>query len=164
MIDSNKKLEAYLRTEFDELRNKGSIISPSSKYFGEIGSTQNEDIPYVLQLKVKQNAVKEIFSNIIDDSILYNLEITGSPITDSYRFKMEFVCSYNPIHEPHERFGQRKKNNFSWVIDMDSCNLIDAKVFKDCRKIYEEIKKLGISNYDLKKSTGKLRYLTIKPY
>jgi 23S rRNA (uracil-5-)-methyltransferase RumA len=161
-IDSNKKLEQYLNNEFHKLRQNGKIITPNSKYFGQIGSTSCEDIPYELQLATKLNSLKIIFQDLLTDEQLSNYMIVQSPKLYEYRLKMDFVCAYNPIYEPHSRFGQRKKGNFSWIVDMDECNLISDKWFKKIRQLYEFLNKKGIRNYDVKKQDGELKYIVSK--
>src|SRR5258708_1084856 len=135
-IDSNKKLEQFLNNEFSNLRKKGEIIKPNSKYFNEIGSTTIEDIEYFKQLEIKLKALKNIFFEM-DENIINSYEMIASPKLYEYRFKMDFVCSFNPLFEPNNRFGQRKKGNYNWVIDMDECNLIQYEWFKKIREVYD---------------------------
>ncbi len=162
MIDSNKKLEQYLNNEFHKFRQAGKIIEPNSKYFGQIGSTTCEDIPYELQLETKLNALKFLFQDLLVEKQISNYELIQSPKLYEYRLKMDFVCSYNPIFEPHSRFGQRKKGNFNWIVDMDECNLISQEWFKKIRSIYDFLQDNGIRNYDVKKHDGELRYIVSK--
>lgn len=158
------KIERLLEQKFSVLRKDGKTITPDSKYFGEIGSTSCEDIDYQDQLRVKKEIVKEIFSDSLEleNCLLESIEIEPSSKIYEYRFKMDFVCAFNPIYAPHSRMGQRKKGKFNWVVDMDECNLISKEWFKKIRKVYELMIKNKIQNYDLKTSDGDLRYLVSK--
>jgi 23S rRNA (uracil-5-)-methyltransferase RumA len=160
-IKSNKDLKKFLTNSFDELRKVGKINPNVSKYFGEIGSTDCEDIHYEDQVRIKLDAIKSIFSEFIANNNL-SVGITKSPQESHYRFKMDYVCSFDPFHEPHNRFGQRKKSRFNWVVDMDSCILFPNNWTKGAREVYELLLNKGIRNYDLVKQDGFLRYLVIK--
>lgn len=164
-ITSNKTLKKYFDQKFNDARKNLKLNLQVSKYFGEIGSTQIEDIFYKDQLAIKKEALHEIFSNEelkLSSEVLNNFEIIKSPKIEEYRFRMDFVCSFNPFYEPHERMGQRKRKRFNFVVDMDECNLIPRDIFKKVRSIYEYAKKLGLRDYDLVKHDGELRYLVVK--
>ena len=163
-MDSNRKLEQFIDKEFEKIRKKKKNINATSKYFQEIGSTTCEDIPYDLQLDIKKSALINIFQNLATEEVLNKIQLTASPKTLEYRLKMDFVCSYDPTHEPKSRFGQRKKGKFNWIVDMNECNLIDSKWFKKIRQLYDLTQELGIRNYDLKKFDGELRYIVTKIY
>ena len=165
-IDSNKKLKQFFNVEFSKFRNKfrDDLIKKPSKYFGEIGSTLIEDIPYKNQLDIKKNAIVKIFNGVVEDNILDQLEIVGSNKIYEYRLKMEFVSSFNPFYEPNNRLGQRKLGNFNWVVDMDECCLVDRNWFLKVRKVYEFLINSGVKTYDLVSHKGNLRYLVLKSY
>lgn len=163
-ISTNKELDQYLHTEFSKLRSAGVVETNTSKFFGQIGSTLTEDIPYKNQLEVKLNSCRNLFSELIDEQILNKLEITPSPETFEYRFKTEFVCSFNPKFEPNTRFGQRKKGSFNWVVDLDEFNLVPQVWFNKTREIFELLTNKGLKSYDLKTHQGELRYLVLKVY
>jgi len=159
-IDSNKKLKQFFNLEFRKIRESKANTRASSKYFGEIGSTEIEDIPYDLQIQIKADSLQHIFSKITGDLI----EIEKSPALEKYRFRMDFVCDFNPFHEPNNRFGQRKKGKYNWVIDMDECVLIPKNWFNKSREVYKFINNLGLRNYDLVKKDGELRYMVIRQF
>jgi len=162
---TSKEYQKALDSAFNDYRkNNSDKLLQGSKYFNQIGSTLLEDIPYNNQLKIKNNVLNHLFAATVDNKILEKTEIIASPKTTEYRLKAEFVTSYNPKFEPFNRMGQRKKGNFSWVIDLDEYVLIDKAVFNKIRQVYEYALSLGINGYDLRMNTGDLRYLTIKSY
>ncbi|MDQ6986140.1 MAG: methyltransferase [Candidatus Dojkabacteria bacterium] len=162
MIDSNKKLKKFFNTEFDKLREEGQIEENTSEYFGLIGSTQIEDIPYIKQLEVKIASLKDIYEKLIDISLLENIQIVPSDKIYEYRFRMDYVTCYDPIFEPNNRLGQRKHGRYNIVVDMHKPVLFKDEWFQKVRKIYEFLQSKGIENYDLVKHTGNLRYLVIR--
>lgn len=155
---TNKEFKRRLNSAFLEYRNQNlnELVTPS-KFFNQIGSTELEDIAYNKQVEIKLDVLSKIFNEYYKD-----LDIIKSPKETEYRFKVEFVTSYNPIFEPNSRMGQRKKGNFSWVVDLDEYILIPGNIFKKVRSIYEYARTLGFQGYDLKKNIGDLRYLTVK--
>lgn len=164
-LDSNKKLKNFYAQRFGDIRANETLVESTSKYFGEVGSTPLEDIPYKRQVEVKKDALKTIFSNKnleLSKEMISQIDVIESPITEEYRLKMEFVADFNPFQNPSSRFGQRKKGKFNWVIDMDESNLTDKRWFKKLRKLYEKLQSLGIRNYDLVKHDGNLRYLVLR--
>ncbi|MCA9380870.1 class I SAM-dependent RNA methyltransferase [Candidatus Dojkabacteria bacterium] len=162
IIDSNKKYKQFVNSKAQELRSAGKIQSNPSTYFGEIGSIPLEDLKYSDQLNIKLESVKNIFSEILDSNFINNYKIIGSPKQYEYRFRMDYVCSFNPIHKPNNRFGQRKAGKFNWVVDMDESVLFSKDWFKKVREVYQKAIELEIPLYDLVKHTGELRYLVIR--
>lgn len=128
-------------------------------YLSETGSAPIANIKYEIQLETKRSLLQELFCDYVRHD---NYEFFSSPKEFEYRFKMDYVCSFNPKFEPFSRFGQRKFKNFSWVIDMHDDILIPSEYFKKIRSIYDFLQNRGIENYDLKMSSGNLRYITIK--
>jgi len=162
---TSREFDKNLEFQFNKYRieNPDKLLV-GSKYSKEIGSTRIEDIPYPEQIKIKTNILKELFSFSVSENILNTFQVIESPKITEYRFKVEFVTSFNPKFEPHNRFGQRKKGNFSWVVDLDEYILIEKKLFKKTRKVYDYAISLGLTGYDLRMNTGDLRYITIKSY
>ncbi len=166
MINSNKTYKLFLTKEFDLIR-KNKIIEPNvSKYFGQIGSTLLEDIPYSSQLEIKLKAVKEAFNQILQlqPELENKWEIIESPSQFKYRFRMDFVCAFNPYEEPSNKFGQRQKKRFNKVVDMFECNLVSDIWFKKTRNVFDLLIESGIQCYDLVKNFGFLRYLVLREY
>ncbi|MCA9386544.1 class I SAM-dependent RNA methyltransferase [Candidatus Dojkabacteria bacterium] len=162
IIDSNKKYKQFVNTEAIKLRSANKVNTNHSNYFRDIGSIPLEDINYSDQLAIKLKALKNIFTKIIPNSTLDRLEIVPSPETYEYRFRMDYVCSFNPIHEPNNRLGQRKAGKFNWVVDMEDSVLFSKTWFKKVREVYKKALELEIPLYDLVKHTGELRYLVVR--
>jgi tRNA/tmRNA/rRNA uracil-C5-methylase (TrmA/RlmC/RlmD family) len=115
-LDSNKKLKNFYAQRFGDIRANETLVESTSKYFGEVGSTPLEDIPYKRQVEVKKDALKTIFSNEdleLSQEMISQIDVIESPTTEEYRLKMEFVADFNPFQNPSSRFGQRKKGKFN---------------------------------------------------
>ncbi len=145
MINSNKTYKSFIKTEASKLRASEIINKDTSKYFPDIGSIPLEDIPYSNQIEIKEKALKNIYPSF------KNIEVAASDQTYNYRFKMDYVCSYNPFHEPNNRLGQRKAGKFNWVIDMTEAVLFSCEWFNKARKLFELALEQGIELYDLVK-------------
>ena len=157
MIKTNKSLKKFLLAEALKLRQKNLINSTPSKYFSKIGSIPLEDLFYKDQIRIKKEALNQIYKNI-------QIELVPSDKIYNYRFRMDYVCSFNPFHEPKNRFGQRKAGKYNWVIDMDEAILFNKKLFKDARKLFNLAIYSGINIYDLVKHSGDLRYIVLKAW
>lgn len=164
LINSNKSFKHFLNDYFNNLRSKGEVIRPSSQYFGQIGSIPLEDISYSNQLEGKLATLKELFKEYLSSEQLETYAIKESPLTYGYRFKMDYVCSFNPFEDPNNKFGQRQKKRFNRVVDMTSCTLIPEDIFINVRKVYDFFRESNVQNYDLVKHIGNLRYLTVKQF
>ncbi len=162
---TSKEYEKSLNNAFSRFRKENSSeLINGSKFFEQIGSTLLEDIPYKNQLAVKESVLKDLLKENTPKEVIENAKIIASPLQTHYRFKAEFVTSFNPKFEPFNRFGQRKKGNFNWVVDLDEYILIEPEVFKKVRQVYDFAISLELNGYDLRQNTGDLRYLTIKSY
>lgn len=144
--------------EYQKLRNLGKTEDATSEYFGQIGSIPIEDIKYTDQIEIKEKLLNELFEN----KIPYELILEPSPLNKEYRFRMDYVCTNNPKFEPHNRMGQRKRGNFNWVIDMETCPLMNKEWFERVRNVYKKAIELGIPMYDVVSHKGNLRYLIIR--
>ncbi len=156
IIDSNKTYKKFLVESANKLRREGKVKDQPSLYFGQIGSIPLEDLNYEDQIFIKNQALNIIFNN------KYKINITKSDIIHEYRFRMDYVCSYNPFHEPNNRFGQRKAGRFNWVVDMSEPVLFKKEWFLKARLLFELAISEGIEIYDLVKHTGDLRYIVVK--
>lgn len=162
---TSKEYKTFVDKTFESYRNKNKEhLLKGSKYFNEIGSTDYEDIPYKDQLFLKLECIKKLFKNTVDQALINELKIVEAKQINHYRLKTEFATINNPVYPPHNRFGQRKKSNFSWVVDLDEYILIDKDLFKRTRALFDYSIGLEIINYDFKKKSGNLRYLTVKAY
>lgn len=157
-IDSNKKLKKFLNDNAARLRSDGKINKNSYKLKteSEIGSIPLEDIEYSDQQELKSKALAHIFD--------LNIELIPSPKIYEYRFKMDYVASFNPFFEPQNRLGQRKQKRFNHVEDMSESVLFNKELFSKLREVYKLMLKLDIRTYDLVKHDGNLRYLVVKSH
>lgn len=154
IIDSNKKLKKYYRV----CLKAESTAPPRCSHFGECGGCALQKFRYEDQLDIKRIALTSILSPIISDGV----ELIGSKHQFGYRQRMDYVVTHNPIHEPHDRIGLRKRGNFNHVIDLDECYLIPVEWLPKLRRLFELAGSLEIPNYDLVPHTGDLRYFVIR--
>lgn len=153
LIDSNKKLKRYFA---EKLRELPGSAAPRCPHFGECGGCALQHLTESEQTSLKQEALNLILG--FDEEV----QLTPAPSEYEYRMRMDYVSIAHPIHAPHERLGLRKKGNFSYVIDLETCHLIPPTWFKKLRQIFNLATELELEKYDLVKYTGELRYLVIR--
>jgi tRNA/tmRNA/rRNA uracil-C5-methylase (TrmA/RlmC/RlmD family) len=140
-ISSNKQLKSFYAGELNVIKLT-SEAKARCGYFGECGGCALQNLSYDEQVALKEKAYKNIFSKLSED--LPPLEVLLSPDPYYYRLRMDYVLISHPIYEPHDRMGLRKKKNFSYVIDLESCHLIPIDKFVMLRKVFLKALELAI--------------------
>lgn len=118
------------------------------------GSCGWSHIPYEKQLKQKISDINGSFA--LKKLSCEVSEIVGSPKTEHYRNRMDFVIDWQGS------VGLREKGKWWRVIDNHPCFLADEKIdelFSACRTW---AKTCGLSFYDRKANVGLLRYAVIR--
>lgn len=154
-ITSNKSLKHYWNERINTLLK----VEPRCIHFGECGGCALQHISYEDQIATKHEIVRNILADHLED---VEVEITPSPNPYEYRLRMDYVTASDPIVEPNQRMGLRKRKSFNHVVDLSECHLIPVKYFPKIRKVFERSLELGLVPYDLVKQTGFLRYLIIR--
>jgi len=130
------------------------------KHFGMCGGCAYRDIPYEQQLKNKENEVKELISEYIDEDCIWE-GILPSPAIEEYRNKMEFSFGDSKKDGPLE-LGMHRKGSFYDIVTVDECRIVD----EDYRKIIKEtvayFRGKETPFYDKKSHHGYLRHLLVR--
>ncbi|MCS7317647.1 MAG: RsmD family RNA methyltransferase [Candidatus Dojkabacteria bacterium] len=147
-----------------KIQHSEVIRPPKSHYFGIVGSTNMEDVIYSVQLEIKKDVILSIFSPFQWEWNKFIFE--PSPIEFEYRFKMEYVASFDPNNNSGQKsmFGQRQTGRFNKVVDIHSDVLIPSCHFIQIRQLYEFLNSNNVINFDLINKTGELRYLVYKGF
>ena len=130
------------------------------KHFGMCGGCAYRDVPYEDQLKNKENEVKELIKEYIDDDCAWE-GILASPAIEGYRNKMEFSFGDSKKDGPLE-LGMHRKGSFYDIVTVDDCKIVD----EDYRKIIKEtvayFRGKETPYYHKKSHQGYLRHLLVR--
>ena len=130
------------------------------KHFGMCGGCAYRDIPYEKQLENKENEVKELIGEYLDDDCVWE-GILPSPAIEGYRNKMEFSFGDSKKDGPLE-LGMHRKGSFYDIVTVDDCKIVD----EDYRKIIKEtvayFRGKETSYYHKKSHQGYLRHLLVR--
>lgn len=103
--------------------------TPRCVHFGLCGGCRLQDYSYQDQLNAKQQAIKELFADVVPDEVLAAYKIEGSSKEYEYRVKMEYVLG-------PDKFGLRQLGQPWNIVNLTECHLIPAVVFAKVREFY----------------------------
>ncbi|MBI5408874.1 MAG: class I SAM-dependent RNA methyltransferase [Nitrospirae bacterium] len=110
-------------------------IRPACRYFGVCGGCHLQHAPYALQVRLKQEILRDCLKRLaqIENDL-------GKPIIDAdpwnYRLRGQFKTSHGVI-------GLYRENTRE-VVDMDNCPLMDEKINEGLKNIKPLLKSFGI--------------------
>lgn len=130
------------------------------KHFGMCGGCAYRDIPYDEQLKMKEDTVKDLLKDYIDDECIWE-GIKQSPCIDGYRNKMEF--SFGDAKKDGDlELGMHRRGSFYDIVSVTDCKIVD----EDYRKILSEtlsyFREKGTTYFHRKAHKGYLRHLLVR--
>jgi 23S rRNA (uracil1939-C5)-methyltransferase len=149
-------------------------VEPRCKYFGVCGGCKQQDLDYSVQLKYKQDQVKDVFERIGGFNDLSMEEIIPSDKIYYYRNKMEFsfaakrwlspeeIQNKDDIHDQYFALGLHIPRIFDKVLDIDECFLQSETSTKVLNFTRDFFKSRNVEPYSTKTHTGYLRNLAIR--
>lgn len=149
-------------------------VIPFCIHFGICGGCKWQMLPYTLQLKYKDQEVREVFRRIGKLSDVPILPIIGSEKSVHYRNKLEFTFSNKKFLSPEEltqlgenewpggALGYHVPRLYDKIIDIYECWLMDGIN----NKIRNLLRKFALANnysyYDIKEHKGFLRNIIVR--
>lgn len=128
-------------------------------HFGICGGCTYQTIPYVEQLKIKENQVKELLAGV---SSGFEFEgIKASPAVSGYRNKMEFSFGDEYKDGPLS-LGMHKRGSFYDVVTTTDCGIVDADFCVILKAVKGYFEALGIGFYKKMQHAGYLRHLLVR--
>ncbi len=135
-------------------------IKTDCEHFNICGGCKYRDVPYEEQLKMKEESVRELIKDYIDEECIWE-GVLGSPEIYGYRNKMEFsfgdACKDGPLE-----LGMHKRGSFHDIVTVHDCKIID----EDYRKILiftrDYFREKEIKYYHRKSHEGYLRHLIVR--
>lgn len=149
-------------------------IEPKCKHFGICGGCKQQDLEYEIQLKYKEEQVKDIFERIGGFTNFDILPIIPSEKNFFYRNKMEFsfankrwltdyeISSMQEVKDKDFALGFHIPNFYDKVLDIEECFLqseLSNRILNFTRSFF---KKRNVSIYSTQNHSGYLRNLVIR--
>ncbi|MCT4616834.1 MAG: 23S rRNA (uracil(1939)-C(5))-methyltransferase RlmD [Candidatus Gracilibacteria bacterium] len=162
-----KKSSFYECQIINTVKNAGYELPQRCDMDGVSGGARWQIIPYEKQLEIKSNQVKEAFFHLekFDNNINFE-EIEPSPLIDGYRNKMEYsfgnYISKKEGIDIRNNLGFHKQGEFSKVVDVRSCILVNDEFNKIFREFKKALLDLGYPAYDQYIHKGFYRHLMMR--
>lgn len=128
-------------------------------HFGICGGCSYRSLPYEEQLKIKEKQVHKLIDAVCSDYEF--LGITGSPVTEGYRNKMEFSFG-DEVKDGPLVLGLHKKGSVHDIVPVDSCMNVDEDYRKILKATYEYFSEKNIPFYHKFSHEGYLRNLLVR--
>ncbi len=97
-------------------------------HFGICGGCTYQSLPYEQQLEMKEAQVRKLIADAIgteEESGYEFLPITGSPIQEAYRNKMEFTFG-DEYKDGPLALGMHKRGSFYDIVTVNDCRIVDS--------------------------------------
>lgn len=140
-----KKKKKLFEELADRFRGDGAV--PVCPHFGKCGGCLFQDIPYDSQLELK----KEYLNGLFEGKITVNNVNPSNPYM--YRNRMDMVTAFG-------KTGLRERGSYRFVVDIESCAIMQQKSNELYKKIRFLIKE--IEDYDYLKHQGYHRYVVLR--
>lgn len=155
-------------------------VEPFCEHFGLCGGCKWQMLPYELQLKYKEEEVKQQLGRIGKVALPPVQPILGAKDTTAYRNKLEFTFSNKRYvtHEDLKKLDQMSEEEraaltgaavgfhvpriFDKVIDINTCHLMEDRANGIRNFIRAHALEHGLSFYDIRAHVGWLRNLILR--
>ncbi|MCR5517059.1 MAG: 23S rRNA (uracil(1939)-C(5))-methyltransferase RlmD [Lachnospiraceae bacterium] len=128
-------------------------------HFGSCGGCVYQPVPYEEQLKIKENQIRDLMSEVEGDYEF--LSIAPSPVTANYRNKMEFSFG-DEYKDGPLALGFHKRASTYDVITPDMCYLVHPDILKVLHAVLDYFAQREVPYYHKFSHDGILRHLLIR--
>lgn len=125
---------------------RGSAI-PACEHFRECGGCLFQDISYEMQLALKLEYLRALFSGLAP------IEEIVPSVPYGYRNRMDFVAAFGKI-------GLRKSGKYRHVVDIRTCAIMQEKSNALLQKLRPHL--AAVEDYDYLHHHGYLRYVVLR--
>lgn len=136
------------------------MVETDCEHFNICGGCKYRDIPYEEQLKMKEETVRDLIKDYIDDDCVWE-GVVNSPEIYGYRNKMEFSFG-DACKDGELELGMHKRGSFHDIVTVSDCKIIDddyRKILIFTRDYFRENK---VKYYHRKSHEGYLRHLIVR--
>ena len=135
-------------------------VSPKCPHFEFCGGCSYQTMSYDNQLKLKEDTVKGILDNAINESYEFQ-GILQSPLQWEYRNKMEFSFG-DEVKDGPLALGMHKRNSFHDIVTVDECQIVDSDYRKILDAVLEFCAGKELPFYKKLRHEGYLRHLLVR--
>lgn len=143
------------------------VIEPASyeltegvcAHFGQCGGCNYQSVPYEVQLKIKEEQVKNLLDSVVEDYVFEGIK--GSPIQTGYRNKMEFSFG-DEVKDGPLSLGMHKRGSFHDIVTVNDCRIVDKDYRKILTFVLNYFQEKGTPFYKKMQHTGVLRHLLVR--
>ncbi len=144
------KRKFFYKYEATHLEKRSA--SPLCSKFGECGGCSGQHIPYQEQFVLKSKPILEELKN----RSIENWNTSPASSSYSYRNRMDFAVFPNRV------VGLRMAGNFRKIVSLDSCPIQSDWANSEMKTFPEILDVFPGLEYDRKKETGYLKYITLR--
>ncbi|MCR4947293.1 MAG: 23S rRNA (uracil(1939)-C(5))-methyltransferase RlmD [Lachnospiraceae bacterium] len=138
------------------------LLQPKCSHFGECGGCTYQNLPDEDELAMKREQVEKLLSQVLSDmEVDVPVEIVQSPVTESYRNKMEFSFGDEYKNGPLA-LGMHKRGSFYDIVTVSGCRIVPADfraVISETLSFFAEYNVPYLHKND---HTGYLRHLLLR--
>ena len=157
----NKKRKGKCEGRLLEVLEKSSLerSEGACPHFGICGGCLYQSLPYEEQLKIKEGQIKALLDEVCDS---YEFEgIKASPISDSYRNKMEFSFG-DEYKDGPLALGMHRRGSFYDIVNTPECQIVHEDFCKILTATLNYFTEKHIAYHKKMQHTGYLRHLLVR--
>lgn len=160
------KIHSYWKNLYENICKHHVFFDDEINLSNWCGGCKRQVLPYQEQVKVKENVVKDCFTNSDFFDKTYSWLVSSKNIFN-YRNKMEFsfwkyFVKNTPLSE--RSLGFHKQWMFSKIVDIHDCMIAWKKSNEILRYMKDMLKKTGLEVYDQFKHTWFFRHLVVREW
>ncbi|MBO5458663.1 MAG: 23S rRNA (uracil(1939)-C(5))-methyltransferase RlmD, partial [Lachnospira sp.] len=142
------------------LENSPAETNERCTHFGVCGGCVYQSVAYEEQLKLKEEQVKKILSEVTDGDFGFE-GIIGSPVQEEYRNKMEFSFG-DEVKGGELALGLHKRNSMYDIVTVGGCRIVDEDYRKILTCVCDYCKEKNLPYYHKMTHEGYLRHLLVR--
>ncbi|HEY5556167.1 23S rRNA (uracil(1939)-C(5))-methyltransferase RlmD [Acetobacterium sp.] len=157
MKKNRKKYEGQIVEVLEKAPNE---IEALCNVFSKCGGCTYQNLPYVEQLKLKENYVL----TLLEEAVIADFEyegITPSPEVFGYRNKMEFSFGDNAKDGPL-MLGLHEQGSFYNIVKTDDCRITDNDFNLIQKAVSKFFSESGLTYFHKRSHIGFLRHLVVR--
>ncbi len=133
---------------------------PPCPHFGSCGGCTYQTMPYMEQLRFKEEQVKCLLRDFLEEGTVWE-GILKSPVESAYRNKMEYSFGDETKNGPLT-LGMHKKGSFYDVLTTDHCQIVHEDFNRILDATLAVAKEFGLTYYHKITHSGYLRHLLVR--